>query len=202
VRVHVGVPWRGGDPWRERSFRYVCDHLHALGLVALPADSDHEPFSRAGSRNRAVRQASKADVVILHDADMVAPDYEEMAELALETGQMVVGFSDYRPLDRATTEQVIAGAEPFSATPVSVLTNFSVGGIIAITPDAWWAAGGMDERYVDWGCEDFAFANAAGAALGPVLRVKQPAVHLWHEHAADTNNPDQRNNSLLLAKEV
>ena len=202
MKIHVGVPWRGGDDYRERSFRYVCDHLHSAGLVALPADSDHDPFSRAGSRNKAVGHAAAADVVILHDADMVAPidAYEEMARIALETSRMVVGFTEYRPLNKTTTRQVFAGADPFAAAPITTLDEFSVGGIIAITPIAYWVAGGMDEAYVDWGCEDFDFANAAGAALGPLIRLPGPAVHLWHPHAGDPDNPHQQNNSRLLAE--
>lgn len=202
MNIHVGVPWRGGDPHRERSWRYVCDHLHRCGLTALPADSGHDPFSRAASRNTAVRHAADVDVVILHDADMVAPAdaYAQAAELALDTGQMVVAFNQYRPLNKPTTDRVIAGADPFEAAPVDTLVDFSVGGIIAITPTSWWDCGGMDERYVDWGCEDFAFADTAGRTLGPLIRVEGPAVHLWHPHASNPSDPNQQRNADLLAE--
>ena len=189
MKIHVGVPWRGGDPWRERSFRYVCDHLHACGLTALPADSGDDKFSRAASRNTAVRHGASADVVFLHDADMVLPSeaYHEAAELALGTEEMVVAFRHYRPLDRATTEQVLDGADPFTATPVDVFTDFSVGGVIAITPSAYWRLGGQDERYVDWGYEDSDFARRA-ERLSAIHRVDHPGVHLWHEPATTEAN--------------
>ena len=197
VKIHVGVPWRGGDAHRERSFRYVCDHLHSCGLTALPADSGHEPFSRAGSRNTAVRHAADADVVFLHDADMILPDYQAAAELALDTDEMVVAFRHYRPLDHTTTDAVLDGADPFTATPIDIFTDFSVGGVIALTPAAYWRIGGQDERYRDWGYEDSAFAMAAERA-GTIHRIDQPGVHLWHPHAGDANNPDQRRNAELI----
>ena len=125
--------------------------------------------------------------------------YLEAAELALSSDRLVIGFSRYRPLSKARTVEAFAGSDPFTLDPVDELVDFSVGRVLAITPECWWAAGGMDERYVDWGCEDFAFADAAGAALGPVLRVDGPAVHLWHPHAGDPTNPDQQANSRLLA---
>lgn len=200
MRVHVGIPWRAGDPWREQAFAYVQIHLRGAGLDPVPYDNGADIFSRAGSRNLAVRCAD-ADVVILHDADIVLPAaaYLEAAELALSSDRLVIGFNRYRPLSKARTVEAFGGADPFALEPIDELVDFSVGGVLAITPECWWAAGGMDERYVDWGCEDFAFADAAGAALGPVLRVDGPAVHLWHPHAGDPTNPDQQANSRLLA---
>lgn len=189
VKIHVGVPWRGGDAHRERSFRYVCDHLHSCGLTALPADSGHEPFSRAGSRNTAVRHAADADVVFLHDADMILPDYQAAAELALETDEMVVAFRHYHPLDRSTTDAVLGGADPFTATPIDVFTDFSVGGVIALTPAAYWRIGGQNERYEGWGYEDSDFARSAESA-GTIHRIDQPGVHLWHPTETTDRNLD------------
>ena len=94
------------------------------------------------------------------------PTRREAAELALSSDRLVIGFNRYRPLSKARTVEAFAGSDPFTLDPVDELVDFSVGGVLAITPECWWAAGGMDERYVDWGCEDFAFADAAGAALG------------------------------------
>jgi hypothetical protein len=62
--VHVGIPWRAGDPWREQAFAYVQIHLRGAGLDPVPYDNGADIFSRAGSRNLAVRCAD-ADVVIL-----------------------------------------------------------------------------------------------------------------------------------------
>lgn len=200
MNIHVGIPWRAGDPWREQAFAYVQVHLRAAGFHPESYDNGAEPFSRAGSRNLAVR-CSDADVVILHDADMVCPPdaYRQMADLAMSSDRMVVGFNRYRPLSKSATVEAFRGADPFTFDPIAELVDFSVGGVVAITPECWWAAGGMDERFVGWGCEDFAFANAASETLGPLLRLDSPAVHLWHRHAGDPADPDQQANSRLLA---
>ena len=99
VNVHVGIPWRAGDPWREQAFAYVQIHLRGAGFDPVPYDDGADVFSRAGSRNLAVRCAD-ADVVILHDADMILPAtaYIEAAEIARSSGRLVIGFSRYRPL--------------------------------------------------------------------------------------------------------
>lgn len=203
MNVHVGIPWRAGDPWREQSCAYVQIHLRGAGLDPVAYDTGAEPFSRAGSRNLAVRCAADADVVILHDADMILPPaaYHEMAERAT-TGRLVVGFNRYRPLSKSATVDAYRGADPFTLEPIDELVDFSVGGVIAVTPDAWWAAGGMDERFIGWGCEDFAFANAAATALGPLERIDGPAVHLWHPHASDPDDPNQQANARLLAEQT
>ena len=200
MNVTVGVLWRAGDPWRERAWQYVHGYLVGCGHEPQIADSGHEPFNRAASRNQLVERAADADVVILHDADMLAPPsaYTHMAVMAARTGQMVVGFRHYRPLSKAATDRVLRGADPFLSDPVDVLTDFSVGGIIAITPAAWRRVGGMDERFVDWGCEDFEFANAAASTLGPVLRSPNVAVHLWHPHAGGHDHIDD--NAALLVE--
>ena len=129
VRVHVGIPWRAGDPWREQAFAYVQIHLRGAGLDPVPYDNGADIFSRAGSRNLAVRCAD-ADVVILHDADMVLPAaaYLEAAELALSSDRLVIGFNRYRPLSKARTVEAFAGSDPFTLDPVDELVDFSVGG--------------------------------------------------------------------------
>ena len=39
MRVHVGIPWRAGDPWREQAFAYVQIHLRGAGLDPVPYDN-------------------------------------------------------------------------------------------------------------------------------------------------------------------
>lgn len=202
MNIVYGVPWRDLDPWRARCWAHVREHLLASGHWVREADSGAEPFSRAASRNLAVELAADADVVILHDADMIVPHraYAEMAIRAHQTGRMVIGFSQYRALGPAITEAVLNGADPWTAEPIGVLDAWSVGGIIAITPTAWREVGGMDEGFTSWGCEDFAFASAAKIVLGPLERHPCAAVHLWHEHGSDPENAAQQANTALLER--
>lgn len=199
----VGVPWRGGDPWRERSFHHVASHLAGAGCEVITADVPGQ-FNRAASRNLAVHHARSAgaQVVVLHDADMLCPSdaYRAMGSLALSSGRLVVGYTQYRALSRRSTLEVLDGADPWAAQPEGTTEAWSVGGVVAITPGAWEAVGGMDPRFAGWGGEDFAFAHAASLVLGPPLRVETPAVHLWHPHGADHPEPGQDANGALLAR--
>jgi predicted glycosyltransferase involved in capsule biosynthesis len=204
MKIHVGVPWRPGCRARERNWEFVCRHLVACEFMPVTADSGHDRFNRAASRNQIVRDAetADADVVIFHDADMIAPPdaYPQMAALAFETGRMVIGFTVYRALHAWSTEKVLAGLKDPWTVPVAGTTNWSVGGIFALTPQAWRRCGGMDERFRGWGCEDFALYHEAEHHLGPTRRLPNDAVHLWHPHAAGTG--DDKHNGAILAEHL
>jgi hypothetical protein len=199
VKVRIGIPWHdSGSEHRARSFRYVARHVSRTGVEI--ATGGPEPWSRAAARNALA--GCDADVVILHDADMIAPieAYGSMVDLACTTGRLVVGFREYRALDESATLAVLDGADPFTMPAVATLDGWSVGGIIAITPTAWAEVGGMDPRFVGWGCEDFAFAHACALVLGPIERVETPAVHLWHPHGNVANDPQIGANGELMAR--
>lgn len=203
--VMIGVPWRGGDPWRERTYRHVLAHLTEAAREAcmgspLVADDGSDPFSRAGSRNQ-IMCDTDADVVILHDADMLAPlhAYSEMATLAHESSRLVIGYTEYRALDEDTSRSVLEGSDPFRARPLGATWAWSRGGIVAIRRELWHAVGGMDERFRGWGCEDWAFEHAASVVLGPSVRVETPAVHLWHHHSSGAHPELETANSELMA---
>lgn len=204
MNIDIGVPWRGGDVVREASWRYVRTHLTRVAAAVTTADADFsQPFSRAASRNAAVDHAKRAlaDVVILHDADMLAPRgaYAEMASLAHETRRLVVGYTQYRALSEQSTRGVLRGEkDPWAEAPLGTTEGWSVGGIIAIAPDAWDEIGGMDERFKGWGCEDFAFAHAASIVLGPNLRIGTSAIHLWHPHANGSDPEAETANAALM----
>src|SRR5690606_36606862 len=58
--------------------------------------------------------------------------------------------------------------------------GLSVGGVFVIRPDAWWSAGGMDERLTGWGSEDVAVRRAADTLLGKTRTPWGSIVHLGH----------------------
>jgi hypothetical protein len=198
--VIVGVPWKPGCPHREASWSYVHAHLrrHVERVIVCNPD----PFTRAAARNQAIAAVNPTDVVILHDADMIAPPiaYQEMHDLAAETGRLVIGYHQYRPLDQHLTALALDGADPWRLHPRETTDGWSQGGIIAIRADAWTEVGGMDERFQGWGCEDWAFAHACSVLLGPNLRLSSPAVHLWHPHGAGADPAQDEANGALLTR--
>jgi GT2 family glycosyltransferase len=204
------IPWYSTDPWRIKSMYYVTDHLKACGVEYLlqPDDPRIQPpkFNRARAKNEGAAMAKdwRYDTIIFHDADMIVEQqaYEDLIAKAQETGKLVVGFTEYRALEKAATAWVTDGmVDPWSAQVGKTLSGFSRGGIIAVTVEAFYDIGGYDERFRGWGCEDWAFSIAASAVRGPFERLAYPAVHLWHEHGIATQDDnDERFNGALLAR--
>ena len=197
-------PWRPGDRDRESAFDYVRDWVASLGLPWTKADADPlDVFNRAASKNRGARQSAWADVLIFHDADMVIPRhvYPELVDTATSTGRLVVGFFEYRTLEKATSRMVYAGQidDPFDAPAFTSHAGFSTGGVVAITREGFDTVGGYDERFRGWGCEDFALYIAALTVLGQPERLENSAVHFFHEHATlyEDRNLEADNGQLL-----
>jgi len=200
------VPWRAGDKYRVQNFHFVTTHLDACGVDWTTADADPaQPFSRSATKNLGAKLAEKdgADVVIFHDADMLVPcdAYQTMAERCVAGNNLIVGHTQYRPLDFRITAEVLKGkrADPFQAPAVQVLSGWCLGGVIAITVDNFFTVGGFDERFNGWGCEDTAFAHSCNVVLNVLERTENRSVHLWHPHAAPKANPQalQANTRLL-----
>lgn len=65
-------------------------------------------------------------------------------------------------------------------------------GIFAVPKVSWYAAGGYNEKYTEWGHMEVEFGrrlNVFGTPLdlGEVLRPNSPFVHIWHEHGRPKN---------------
>ncbi|MFB4265320.1 hypothetical protein [Nonomuraea sp. GTA35] len=204
IRVACVIPWRGGHEDRERHHETVRAHLRDLLPDAWHIDSDsgHEPFSRAGSRNRGVRLAEDvgADVVVLCDADTL-PERGPLL-LAIEKaqdGRLHLPYTRFRGFTQPGTVAYLKGVDP-EWCEVDVETDWSVGGVLVIQPGAWWRAGGMDERCVGYGYEDEAFKYAADTLLGPTARHTGTIWHLWHEQQMGVGSPEHTANGQFAAR--
>ena len=183
--VAVVIPWRAGDPRRERHHEVVRARLRDVLPDAwhIDADSGHQPFSRAGSRNRGVTLAEDtgADIVVLCDADTIPEPVPLHAAIdhAAADGRLHTPYTQFLGLSEAGTRDYLSG-RPTHECGIELDYGYSVGGVFVIRPDAWWRAGGMDERFTGWGSEDVAFRRAADTLLGPTRRHLGTIVHLWH----------------------
>lgn len=184
MTVALIIPWRGGQPQREQHHLTVVNHMRALlpDAVHIDADSGHQPFSRAGSRNHGVHQAHQqgADVVVICDADtLVEAEPLKAAIEAATDGLLHLPYSRYRSLTALGLKRYRTGT-PLTACEVDHDHEWATGGVIVMQPQAWWAAGGMDETFTGWGFEDTSFRIAADALLGPTVKHPGTIHHLWH----------------------
>ncbi|GAB3209835.1 hypothetical protein GCM10027294_25800 [Marinactinospora endophytica] len=196
MKVTVCVPFRGGELDREIHAEYVAARLREMLPDAqhMVVDVDGE-FSRARVRNEAVRRAGEG-VVVLCDADTLPEPGPLRAAIAGagEDGVLHLPYTRYRALSPEGTLAVYArGVDPLHA-PVVEESRRPIGGVWVIRADAWWRAGGMDERFRGWGFEDDAFWTAATTLLGEPVRHEGVITHLYHAPAASTRSPQYRAN--------
>jgi hypothetical protein len=198
MTVAVVIPWRPGTAQRNAHHDYVRQHLRAVIPSALHigvdsgVDSGHTPFSRAGSRNKGVRiaQTSGADVVVICDADtLVEAEPLHAAIAAAGDGRLHLPYTWYRGLSEAGTQTYLDGTDP-ALCPTDWEHEWATGGVLVIQPEAWWAAGGMDEAFTSWGFEDTAFRTAADALLGPTVKHPGTITHLWHPLESGLGSPE------------
>lgn len=193
MTVAVVIPWRPGTPERIAHHDHVRAHLTALlpDALHLDVDSGHAPFSRAGSRNEGVRQAQAAgaEIVVLCDADTLPePEPLHAAIAAAHDGVLHLPYTWYRGLSQDGTRAYLAGT-PADDCTTDWAHEWATGGVLVITPQAWWQAGGMDEGFTGWGFEDTAFRTAADALLGPTVKHHGTINHLWHPLESGLGSP-------------
>jgi hypothetical protein len=206
VRVAAVIPWRGGQPDRERHHQTVRAHLRDLLPDAwhIDADSGHQPFSRAGSRNHGVRLAQDvgAEVVVLCDADTLPEREPLLAAIdGAHDGRLHLPYTRYRSLTRRGLAQYRRG-DPLMDCEVDHDHGWATGGVLVIQPEAWWRAGGMDEAMVGWGFEDSAFRVAVDALLGPTVRHDGVIHHLWHKPDWNIGSPRYNANAARMQRYV
>ncbi len=177
----VVIPWRPGDPERERNYSRVKEFWDGLPYAVFTADSGHEFFTASASRNQAAAEAGDWDVAVFTDADMLPGSGEQIVDAvatANGTGAFTMGYSELRWLGAKATRALCEGAEALRVKPTRTLKNAWVN-TFAIRRDLFELAGRFDEGFVGYGMEDLAFYKAA-ATLGGTRRADGVLCHLDH----------------------
>ena len=149
--------------------------------IFSPVNAPVPPYNRSRAFNVGVQKAS-GSVLVLHDNDFLIPaDYARTVTNCMEDGYQVVQpkrflfYLTHGSTASAVQAQSLCGANECDR----VVENLEGGGSIAITREAYFAIGGMDEDFVGWGGEDNEFWDRC-----QLLRVNPygylPLVHLWH----------------------
>jgi glycosyltransferase involved in cell wall biosynthesis len=182
VDVSLVIPWRS-HPSRVAAFDFVCsffsDFLNARDELweLILCDGDPSlPFNVSAARNAGVR-AAKADVLLIVDADSFAePEAIAAALDSAADGRMHFCFDTFVYLNEEESSQVLAGAQPNRRSGAPHESS-----VMVISRDAYWIAGGSDERFTHWGGEDNALRLAAESMLGAAQWHSGVGFTLHHE---------------------
>ena len=145
-------------------------------------NSENGGYNRASAFNFGARLA-QGKVLILHDNDMLVPvDYCNKIFEQVQKGYAALNtkrFVFY--LSKEDTQNVSQSVDRLkSATPLYIVQNLEAGGSMAITKEAYFEIGGMDEDFVGWGGEDNEFWQRC-SSLRRWIWGFSPIIHLWHE---------------------
>lgn len=184
MNVVITIPWRP-TPQRRAAHDLVRDQYERLFPAApvLDVDTCHQPFNRAAARNRCVRLAEDlaAEVVVISDADAVFAPTGSLLEAiaAAGDGKLHLPYTAQHYCTEDETDRIFGGDRtPLPGHP-------GTGACYVITPAAYWACGGSDERFIGWGGEDDGLVSAANCLIG-VRRHQGTVLSLWH---ADERRP-------------
>ncbi len=182
------------QPWISLLLPGWVRHVHT------PPDRPGAPYNRSKAFNAGALQA-RAPVLLLHDNDMLVP----CGYLKRILQNVALGYQAVNPkryvfyLSECHSSAVLHAAAALDAWPAeSIVQNLEAGGSVAITRQAFWEIGGMDEDFEGWGGEDNEFWDRC-QTLRCWIWGYEPLVHLWHQrqplkHAAQNPN-------LVLARE-
>ncbi len=188
MRVVVLIPYRPGEPERERNWEFVRNWWD--GWEVFTGDSGTPAFSCGSSCNRASEAAGDWDVAICTDADVALGSQKQAraaVKLAADTGSFVVAYSDLYYLDAVESERVCSGVVSLSnAKPWHGVGNTWIGTFM-MRRDLWDTIGGYDERFVGYGVEDIAIYRAA-ATMGGAARNPGTLYHLDHPERPEPPN--------------
>lgn len=175
--------------------------------VLAPPRPDKEGYNRAKAFNDGAKLAT-GSVLILHDNDMLVPTgYLQRILEKIEMGYSVINPKRYVfYLNQGHSNAFIRGETGMDAQPAeAIVQNLEAGGSMAITREAYWSIGGMDEDFQGWGGEDTEFWDRCQVL--PCWRWGyEPILHLWHQsqplkHAADNSNVNLAHAKIRLPRQ-
>jgi hypothetical protein len=199
----VVIPWRD-DGHRAAACRAVCAHLRSAlpNTPLLLADSGHEPFNRAASRNLGARHALPGDILVVCDADTL-PEAQSLkiAIVRAYDNRLHYPFAVVNYLSEVGTAGMLAGQQP-DPEQIEHSIPSAQGGVMVMRASAWLEAGGMDERFTGWGFEDNAWYATVARAVGPPIHHAGVAWHLWHPTERYRGTQNETRNFLMARKAI
>lgn len=179
--VGLAIPYWGHELHRELSRNFIKQTMSELYPWAIFYDAEvpEDKRTRGGARNYFMDLALEdcLDVMVVCDADTycTADGLQKAIEFCDEFGGLHLPFDRFRALNQRSTADVLSGRVSKFAKDDELELEMaclgSFGGVIAMSPQDWNAAGRMPELE-GWGFEDVIFAVQARTLL--------PRDNEWH----------------------
>lgn len=184
------IPWRTDHDQREAIWCYLEEWRGSLGFELCVADSGHEPFNQAASRNKAVAE-STGDLLVILDADVLVDRQQLRNAVALtEANWMIwtIPYIYYVELSAAVTKYALDHDDGRAyhldrdciIYPTPERWGQSISGALVVSRAIYELVGGYDERFVTWGFEDQAIYLALETLVGRGTRLGGRLDHFWH----------------------
>ena len=174
--------------------RELVDVPPGVRYLHLAHPEDPLPWRKAWAFNAGVEAAS-SDIVVCHDADILAPDRyaEEIVNRFQRHDLDVAHFQRFLfCLNRCDTASLLKG-DPVGAVAPERIRQHWQGGTLAIRKSAYGVIGGFDERFVGWTGEDREFFDRC-RALNQECEGYLPFIHLWHEPQSTKQGHERERN--------
>ena len=199
----VIVPFRPDYGHRDRLWEWVRGNYwkHLPWPIEL-GHHDKGAFNRAAAVNSAADR--QWDYAIIADSDTWVPAKQLMAAVSATqaTGRLVAAFDAVVELSQPCTDNILRGqttiSGSFEAGKIRTRELETQSSMLVVPRTLWDRAGGMDERFAGWGCEDNAFWRACSINSGEPQRLSGNAYHLWHAPASGKFNGSEYRRNLEL----
>lgn len=196
MSVALVVPWRGGNPDRERA----CAWLAGWWARTWPdwdlvmGQAPDGPWCKAAAVADALTRTD-ADTLIVADADVYVPGIGQAVDMVTRkavawamphlrvyrlTAAGTARFTTTGKLPPPTRVRPARGSSTLGEQMVAESHRGEIGGGCVVLPRALYQRAPMDPRFLGWGQEDQAWGRALTVLAGPPWRVNEPLWHLWH----------------------
>lgn len=187
--LSILVPWRAGDPDREKAWSYIQGYWQGIQddfsfkiEVIQGEESGKGPFNCAQAINSAFNVAA-GKFVAIYGADCL-PSHESLErtwfELYHKGRPWVPMYSTVEYYNKEVSHDIYNGADPVCCdTDPSLRVPFQTA-FLAMPKSVYKATGGHDERFVGWGAEDSAFRRTLAVMFGDQMSIDLPMHCLWH----------------------
>ena len=189
---------QGSQGARGEAWQFVKQELNNWPIVEGCFSGN--PWVKALAVDAAMARCA-AEVVVVHDADVLVPDEAlQLAVAGLDHARWAIPHGEVWRYDEPTSRALYEGrplAEPTLARwPYRGVPG---GGIVVMRREDYEDCP-LDPGFLGWGAEDQSWGWALEARFGEPWRGDAPLVHLWHPQVVLTGGIAEHFSSELLRR--